>query len=139
MTSNWPRSGACWPRCADDRSRFRGANLARRRPDRHALRLRWSRRVGAAPTGQGPVQRSDVHLSWPSRSFAEGPVLGSGPRSWAKRLERGKFAWPQAKDNVVSLTPAQLATRDGGLKIGLHIAFFALRARIRRPVFRHAR
>ena len=28
---------------------------------------------------------------------------------YAKRLERGKFVWPQAKDSAVSLTPAQLS------------------------------
>lgn len=28
---------------------------------------------------------------------------------YAKRLERGRFVWPRAKDGVVSLTPAQLA------------------------------
>ena len=28
---------------------------------------------------------------------------------YAKRLERGRFVWPQAKDGVVSLTPAQLS------------------------------
>jgi len=27
----------------------------------------------------------------------------------AKRLERGKFVWPSARDGVVSLTPAQLS------------------------------
>ena len=28
---------------------------------------------------------------------------------YAKRLERGRFVWPQAKDGAVSLTPAQLS------------------------------
>lgn len=28
---------------------------------------------------------------------------------YAKRLERGRFVWPQARDGSVSLTPAQLA------------------------------
>ncbi len=28
---------------------------------------------------------------------------------YAKRLERGRFTWPQAKDGAVSLTPAQLS------------------------------
>jgi transposase len=28
---------------------------------------------------------------------------------FAKRLERGRFIWPQAKDGAVSLTPAQLS------------------------------
>lgn len=28
---------------------------------------------------------------------------------YAKRLERGRFTWPQASDGVVALTPAQLS------------------------------
>jgi transposase len=28
---------------------------------------------------------------------------------YAKRLECGRFVWPQARDGVVSLTPAQLS------------------------------
>jgi transposase len=28
-----------------------------------------------------------------------------------KRLERGRFVWPQAKDGAVTLTPAQLPSR----------------------------
>ena len=28
---------------------------------------------------------------------------------YAKRLERGRFVWPQARDGAVSLTPAQLS------------------------------
>jgi transposase len=34
---------------------------------------------------------------------------GQGLVLYAKRLERGRFIWPQAKDGVVSLTPAQLS------------------------------
>lgn len=34
---------------------------------------------------------------------------GQGLLLYAKRLERGHFVWPQAKDGVVSLTPAQLS------------------------------
>ena len=40
---------------------------------------------------------------------------GQGLVLWAKRLERGRFVWPQAKDGVVSLTPAQLAMLLEGL------------------------
>lgn len=28
---------------------------------------------------------------------------------YAKRLERGRFIWPSARDGVVSMTPAQLS------------------------------
>jgi transposase len=34
---------------------------------------------------------------------------GQGLVLYAKRLERGHFVWPQAKDGVASLTPAQLS------------------------------
>jgi transposase len=34
---------------------------------------------------------------------------GQGLCLCAKRLERGRFVWPQAKDGVVSLTPAMLS------------------------------
>ena len=33
---------------------------------------------------------------------------GQGLCLFAKRLETGRFVWPQAKDGTVSLTPAQL-------------------------------
>ena len=34
---------------------------------------------------------------------------GQGLALYAKRLERGRFVWPQAKDGAVSLTPAMLS------------------------------
>ena len=34
---------------------------------------------------------------------------GQGLCLYAKRLERGRFIWPQAKDGTVSLTAAQLS------------------------------
>jgi transposase len=34
---------------------------------------------------------------------------GQGLCLFAKRLERGRFVWPQAKEGAVSLTPAQLS------------------------------
>lgn len=34
---------------------------------------------------------------------------GQGLCLFAKRLEKGRFVWPQAKDGSVSLTPAQLS------------------------------
>ncbi len=34
---------------------------------------------------------------------------GQGLCLYAKRMEKGRFIWPQAKDGAVSLTPAQLS------------------------------
>lgn len=34
---------------------------------------------------------------------------GIGMSLYAKRLEKGRFVWPSAKDGAVSLTPSQLA------------------------------
>ena len=34
---------------------------------------------------------------------------GQGMCQFAKRLERGRFVWPAAKDGAVTLTPAQLS------------------------------
>jgi transposase len=34
---------------------------------------------------------------------------GDGLCLFAKRLERGRFIWPQAQSGTVSLTPAQLS------------------------------
>jgi len=34
---------------------------------------------------------------------------GQGSCLFSKRLEKGKFVWPSAKDGKLSLTPAQLA------------------------------
>ena len=34
---------------------------------------------------------------------------GLGMSLYAKRLERGRFTWPQAKEGVVPLTPAMLS------------------------------
>lgn len=40
---------------------------------------------------------------------------GQGLVLYAKRLERGRFIWPQAKDGVVALTPAQLSMLIEGI------------------------
>jgi transposase len=34
---------------------------------------------------------------------------GQGLCLFSKRIEKGRFVWPQAKDGAVSLTPAQLS------------------------------
>jgi transposase len=40
---------------------------------------------------------------------------GIGMSLYAKRLEKGRFVWPQAKDGVVSLSHAQLACLLDGI------------------------
>ena len=40
---------------------------------------------------------------------------GQGLCLYAKRLERGRFIWPQATGAVVSLTPAQLSMLVEGI------------------------
>ena len=40
---------------------------------------------------------------------------GGGLSLFAKRLERGRFVWPQVKEGAISLTPAQLAMLIEGL------------------------
>jgi transposase len=40
---------------------------------------------------------------------------GQGLVLYAKRLEKGRFTWPQAKDGVISLTTAQLSMLTEGI------------------------
>jgi transposase len=40
---------------------------------------------------------------------------GQGLVLYAKRLEKGRFTWPQAKDGVISLTMAQLSMLTEGI------------------------
>ena len=40
---------------------------------------------------------------------------GIGMSLYAKRLEKGRFIWPSAKDGIVSLTSAQLACLLDGI------------------------
>ncbi len=36
-------------------------------------------------------------------------TIGQGACLFSKRLEKGRFVWPSAKDGKIALTPAQLA------------------------------
>ncbi len=40
---------------------------------------------------------------------------GQGARMFTKRLERGRFVWPLAKEGKVALTPAQLSMLFEGI------------------------
>ena len=73
----------------------------------------------AAFTERGPhvripraAGRSDQdHLvgePW-SRHRSERPWRKQGACLFSKRLEKGRFVWPSAKDGKIALTPAQLA------------------------------
>ena len=42
-------------------------------------------------------------------------ATGDGVCLLIKRLEKGRFVWPQAKDGVIALTPAQLAMLAKGI------------------------
>jgi transposase len=48
---------------------------------------------------------------------------GSGLCLFAKRLERGRFVWPQVKEGAITLTPAQLAMLIEGLDWRRAVAF----------------
>ena len=52
---------------------------------------------------------------------------GLGMSLYAKRLERGRFVWPQAQDGVVSLTPAMLSMLLEGIDCGIRSAPGGLR------------
>ncbi|RVT09753.1 transposase [Escherichia coli] len=56
----------------------------------------WRSRANSAGSPNG----SQVKLLWST---------GDGLCLLTKRLERGRFAWPSARDGKVFLTPAQLA------------------------------
>ena len=39
----------------------------------------------------------------------DAPCIGQGACMFLKRLQKGRFVWPSAKEGKVALTPAQLA------------------------------
>ena len=88
--------------------RTRGVD--RGRTHRHAQGLRWSGRDGGDRAEREPVQ-------WHVFVFRgrRGDIIkvlwfdGQGLLLLSKRLERGRFVWPQASGGGVSLTPAQLS------------------------------
>ena len=44
-----------------------------------------------------------------SRHWSERQWCKQGACLFSKRLEKGRFVWPSAKDGKIALTPAQLA------------------------------
>jgi len=99
-----------------------GAGLHAARPGGRARRARAQ---GRLPFGMGVCPRRGLTYKkrrWsrasasarcraPARAVAEVPAAGRPLPAglFAKRLERGRFLWPQAKDGSVRLTPAQLS------------------------------
>jgi transposase len=104
------RCAWCWSICSDDRASSGYADLDRRRSDGHAAGI-----VGLSGMVQTALQESPF---WGQVYIFRGrrgdliKVLwfdGDGLCLFSKRLERGRFLWPQATSGTVSLTPAQLS------------------------------
>jgi len=78
---------------------------------RRNLGVVFARLAGAAIVLLGVL----VAFSMVAPSFQAGDLIkllwwdGDGLCLFAKRLERGRFTWPQAANGTVSLTPAQLS------------------------------
>lgn len=71
----------------------------------NGLALQVQQALGRDPHGGGPYifwgRKADlVKILWHD---------DTGMSLYAKRLERGRFVWPQAMDGVVALTPAMLS------------------------------
>ena len=101
----------CWSACGDDRAADEHASLDCRGSDGLAARVspgsvRWWRRKLEQKPFSGQVfvfrgRRGDlIKVLW---------YDGDGLCLFAKRLERGRFVWPQAASGTVSLTRAQLS------------------------------
>jgi hypothetical protein len=79
----------CWSALFSDRSSNRNAHLDRSRSHGHAPRLSGTQRAGDL-----------IKVLW---------FDGDGLCLLAKRLERGRFIWPQARSGSVSLSRTQLS------------------------------
>src|ERR1700691_5739256 len=102
--------GCCWSACGDDRAADEHASLDCRGSDGLAARVYGAQGAGGEQTGAEAVlgavfvfrgRRGDlIKVLW---------YDGDGLCLFAKRLERGRFVWPQASSGTVSLTRAQLS------------------------------
>ena len=79
--------------------------------DRLAARLHWAERVGARPSWSRSPFSGHVFVFRGRRGDLIKVLWfdGDGLCLFAKRLERGRFVWPQAASGTVSLTRAQLS------------------------------
>ena len=84
--------------------------MAGRRHHRHALWHRQPGSQGSDRVGRGPLRRPRLRLPRPPRDLVK--LLwsdGDGMCLLTKRLERGRFVWPQADTGSVALSAAQLS------------------------------
>src|SRR5260370_40039109 len=96
--------------CSHDRSSSQHSDMDCGGRDRHAPRLYRAERTGQTALEQAPLsghvfafrgRRGDlIKLLW---------FDGDGLCLFSKKLERGRFVWPQAESGKVSLTRAQLS------------------------------
>jgi transposase len=78
--------------------------------NRYASRLHGAERPGADGSRAGSAFRARVCFPWPGGDLIKLPWFdGDGLCLFSKKLERGRFVWPQADSGTVSLTRAQLS------------------------------
>src|SRR6266702_4258661 len=104
-----PWCACCWSACGHDRMASEDADLDCGGRDRLAPRLHRAECVGADEVGAESVLRTRVCVSRAARLIKVLWYDGDGLCLFAKRLERGRFVWPQATSGTVSLTRAQLS------------------------------
>jgi transposase len=96
--------------CSDDCPACGSEGVARCGRDRHAQRLRWTRSPVQTQLEEDPF--SGQLFVFRGKAGDRVKILwwsGDGLCLFAKRLERGRFVWPQATHGTVSLSAAQLS------------------------------
>src|SRR5882724_11515786 len=102
--------GSCWSVCNDDRATIEHANLDCGRSDRSAARVHGAERTGTEQDGAESIIRPCFCVPRTAWRFDQSDMV-----RWrrlclfSKRLERGRFVWPQATSGSVALTRAQLS------------------------------
>ena len=106
----WWRCARCWSVWSDDWAAGRNAHLDRGGSDGSTAWIHRLERMVQTTLQENPFsgqvfvfrgRRGDlIKMLWWD---------GDGLCLFAKRLERGRFLWPQATSGTVALTPAQLS------------------------------